>query len=90
MPDYNLVVNHLLQIYNNYDMVQKLIPSSNSYVWELKKRSFPHSPDVQHLDNMMKQTRANDFQEYFNMQLHRSTQASNVRMNRAGIVDPAQ
>ena len=54
-------------------MVQKIIPASNSFVWELKKRPFPHFNDLYSLDSVMKTNRANDFQEYFNMTLNRST-----------------
>ena len=53
MPNYELVINHLLQIYNNYEMIQKLSPN-NAYVWELKKKPFPHFSDLYSLDSMMK------------------------------------
>lgn len=61
MPNYELVINHLLQIYNNYDMIQKPFPAGNGFVWELKKRPLPHCNDVYHLDNLMKVSRTTDF-----------------------------
>lgn len=87
MPNYELVVNYLLQIYNNYDMIQKLVPSSNNnFVWELKKRPFPHCQDLYSLDTMMRQSRTNDFQEYFN--LHRSSQQQVMRLSKPGLFEP--
>ena len=79
MPNYELVINLLLQIYNNYDMIQKL-STNNTFAWELKKRPFPHFSDQYSLDNMMKQCRMNDFSEYFNV--HRSTQPPNMRLSK--------
>lgn len=39
-PDYQLVINQLLQIYNNYTMDQKHM-AGGSFVWELKRRPVP-------------------------------------------------
>ena len=58
MPDYQVVINQLLLIYNNYDMVQKQAPTTNNFVWELKKRQVPHRPLLSQLDEDMKRTRS--------------------------------
>ena len=62
-------------------MIQKLA-ANNTFVWELKKRPFPHFSDSYSLESMMKQCRMNDFSDYFNM--HRSTQPPNMRLSKTG------
>ncbi len=50
MPNYQDVIYKLLQVYNNYEMVQKG-PPGGSLGWELKKRQFPVQSDLVRLDS---------------------------------------
>ena len=76
------MINQLLSIYNNYDMIQRSL-ASGSFVWELKKRQVPHCQDLARLEQVMKQTRSNDFSEYFNT--HHRVGNNALRITRAEL-----
>ena len=82
-PNYQEVINQLLSIQNNYEMVQKPVAGGNNFVWELKKRASPLCIDLTRLDQAMRASRAQDFQEYFNN--HRSMQSQNIRIGKSDI-----
>ena len=72
MPDYRQVIHWLLEIYNNYDMVQR-VSSAQNITWELvKKKGGPLRHDLLQLEEEMRHSRQKDFMEYFNS--HRSLQ----------------
>ena len=71
MPDYRQIICWLLEIYNNYDMVQR-ISSGQNVTWELVKKKVPIRMDLNVLEEEMRHSRQKDFMEYFNS--HRSLQ----------------
>jgi hypothetical protein len=65
VPDYNFIYKQLLQIYNNYEMIQAANTAAPSIKWQSVKRSTPAFKTYEELEQQVMENKSRVFHEYF-------------------------